>query len=199
MNFHKFISTILHPIVIPTVGVMLYFLLTTNHFISDQKFTVLSVVFIFTYLVPLFILIIFKHLKIIKTYQTKSIKERKLPVLLMVILFYLLGNTMNNTPNLRDLGLLFYATSIGLLFIYTLFYFKIKASIHLMSLGISAGFFLALSNNYSKSYLLAIIVIFILSGLLATARLKLKAHTNKEVYIGFFTGLILPIIINFYL
>lgn len=178
---------------------MLYFLLTTNHFISDQKFTVLSVVFIFTYLVPLFILIIFKHLKIIKTYQTKSIKERKLPVLLMVILFYLLGNTMNNTPNLRDLGLLFYATSIGLLFIYTLFYFKIKASIHLMSLGISAGFFLALSNNYSKSYLLAIIVIFILSGLLATARLKLKAHTNKEVYIGFFTGLILPIIINFYL
>ena len=199
MRFYKFISTILHPIVIPTVGVMLYFLISTNNFLSEQKFTVLSVVFIFTYLVPLLILILFKKLKVIKTYKTESIKERKLPVLLMVILFYLLGNTMNNAPNLRELSLLFYATSISLLFIYFLFFLKIKASIHLLSLGVSAGFFLVLSYKNSQSYLIIIIVIFILSGVLGSARLHLKAHTSKEVYIGFFLGLLSPLFLNYFL
>jgi hypothetical protein len=197
VRFYKFISTILHPIVIPTIGVMLYFILTTNHFLSDQKFTILSLVFIITYLIPLLILILFKRLNIIKTYKTESIKERKLPVALMVVLFYLLGNTMNKIANFRDLGLLFYASSIGLLCIYILFFFKIKGSIHLLSLGISAGFFMAMSSNYSQSYLIIIITIFILSGLLASARLHLKAHSNTEVYIGFFIGILAPLLINY--
>lgn len=198
MKFHKIISTILHPIVIPTIGVMLYFLLTPIQFLSDQKFAVLSSVFIFTYLAPLLILIIFKQLKIIKTYKTESIRERKLPVILMIILFYTLGFTMSKAGNLSDLSLLFYTTSIGLLFIYIFFYFNIKASIHLLSLGISAGFFLALSNNYSESYLPVVIIILILAGFLASARLHLKAHTNKEVYIGFLLGLLLPIFLNLF-
>ncbi|MHB0754739.1 hypothetical protein [Polaribacter sp. M15] len=197
MRFHKSISTILHPIVFPTIGVMLYFLLTTNNYLSNQKFAILSVVFIFTYLVPLLILILFKKLGIIKSYKTESIKERKLPVALMIVLFYLIGNTMNSATNLRDLGLLFYATSIGLLFIYILFFFKIKASIHLLSTGISAGFFMVLGHNYSQSYLIIIIIVFLLSGVIASARLHLKAHTHKEIYIGFFVGMLTPIVLNY--
>ena len=199
MKFHKFISTILHPIVIPTIGVMLYFLIIPVNFSSNQKFSVLSSVFIFTYLVPLLILVIFKQLKIIKSYKTESIGERKLPVILMIVLFYLLGNTMARTGNLMDLSLLFYATSIGLLFIYILFYFNIKTSIHLISLGIPAGFFLILGNNYNQSFLLVIITIFILSGFLASARLHLKAHNHKEIYIGFFLGLLIPIFLSYLL
>jgi hypothetical protein len=189
----------LHPIVIPTIGVMLYFLIIPVNFSSNQKFSVLSSVFIFTYLVPLLILVIFKQLKIIKSYKTESIGERKLPVILMIVLFYLLGNTMARTGNLMDLSLLFYATSIGLLFIYILFYFNIKTSIHLISLGIPAGFFLILGNNYNQSFLLVIITIFILSGFLASARLHLKAHNHKEIYIGFFLGLLIPIFLSYLL
>lgn len=199
MRFYKFISTILHPIVIPTVCVMLYFLLTPNNFLSNQKFAVLSAVFIFTYLVPLLILILFKRFKVIKSYQTESIKERKLPVALMIILFYLLGYTMKTTGNLLDLGLLFYATSIGLLFIYILFFFKIKVSIHLLSLGIPSGFFMVLSNSYSQSYLLLIIIIFVFAGLLGSARLHLKKHSHKEIYIGFLLGIVTPLVLNYFL
>ena len=189
----------MHPIVIPTVGVMLYFLLIPNNFYSNQKLTVLSLVFVVTYLIPLLILILFKKLKIIKSYKAESIKERKLPVALMIVLFYLLGSSINNIANLRELALLFYATSIGLFFVYILFFFKIKSSIHLLSLGISAGFFMVLTNNYSQSFLIIIIIIFLLSGLLASARLNLKAHTSKEIYIGFFSGVFSPIILSFIL
>lgn len=196
MNIYKFISTILHPIVIPTVGVMLYFLISPNNYYPNQKLSVLSLIFIITYLIPLLVLILFKKLKIINSYQTESIKERKLPVALMIFLFYLLGNTMNNTSNLKDLSLLFYATSVSLFIIYVLFFFKIKTSIHLLSIGISVGFFMVLSSNYTQSYILLIIAIIILAGLLGSARLHLKAHTVKEVYLGFFLGIISPIILN---
>jgi hypothetical protein len=180
----------LHPIVIPTIGVMLYFLLIPNNLTSKQKLMVLSLVFIVTYLIPLLLIVLFKKLRFIKSYKIESIKERKLPVALMVFLFYLLGTTINNVANLRDLGLLFYATSLALFIIYVLFFFRIKASVHLLSLGIFTGFFMILSNIHSKSFLIVIIILFLLAGVLATARLALKAHTSKEIYVGFFIGLL---------
>ena len=199
MRFHKIISTILHPIVVPTIGVMLYFLLISNNLMSNQKLMILSLVFVVTYLIPLLFLIVLKKVKIIKSYQTESIKERKIPVAVMIVIFYLLGNTINSIVFLRDLSLLFYATTLGLILIYLLFFFKIKTSIHLLSLGISAGFFMILSYNYSQSFLWIIIIILMLSGVLASARLHLKAHTSKEVYIGFFIGITTPILLNLFL
>lgn len=189
MQFYKYISTILHPIVIPTIGVMLYFLLIPSNLVSKQKLMVLSLVFIVTYLIPLLIIVLFKKLKIIKNYKTESIKERKLPVALMVFLYYLLGSTISNLTNLKDLGLLFYATSLALFIVYVLFFFKIKASVHLLSLGIFLGFFMVLTNIYAKPFTLVIIILFLIAGILASARLKLKAHNPKEIYIGFFVGL----------
>lgn len=190
MRFYKLLSTILHPIVIPTIGVMLYFLLIPNGFLHDEKLTILSLVFVVSYIIPLLILIILKKLKIVKTYQTESIKERKLPIALMIIVFYLLGNWFNSIADFRDLGLLFYATSLGLFLIYILFPFKIKASVHLLSFGISIGFFIVLSRIYEQSYTIVIITLLLLGGLLASARLHLKAHTPKEIYIGFFIGVL---------
>ncbi|MDD7915068.1 hypothetical protein [Polaribacter ponticola] len=199
MRIHKVISTILHPIVLPTIGVMLYFLLIPNSFRSNQKFTLLSIVFICTYLIPLLVLFVFKKFKIIKNYQTESIKERKLPVAIMIIVFYVLGNTIYNIANLRDLSMLFHASSLGLFLIYLLFNLKIKASIHLLSFGISIGFFLILSYTYNQSMLLIIIVLLFLSGILASARLHLKAHNNKEIYLGFFIGIASSLSIHFIL
>ncbi len=189
----------LHPIVIPTIGVMLYFLLIPNNFGSKQKLAVLGLIFATTYLIPLFILILFKKIKLIKSFRAETISERKIPVIVMIILFYLLGNTLQNIPNLRDLGLLFYATSLGLIFIYLFFAFKIKTSIHLLSLGISTGFFMVLGSIYSQFFLPVILVAFLLAGLLASARLHLNAHTTKEVYLGFLFGILSPFVVFYIL
>lgn len=190
MRFYKFISVIFHPIVIPTIVVMLYFLLIPTNFASNQKLTILSIVFVATYILPLLILVIFKKLKIIENYQPENIKDRKLPLAFIITLFYILGNTLDNLINLRDLGLLFYATSLGLFLVYMLFYFKVKASIHLFSLGVSIGFFMILSNLYVQSFVIIFSVLFLIAGLLASARLNLKAHSTKEIYMGFFLGIL---------
>ena len=105
----------------------------------------------------------------------------------MIVLFYLLGNTLYRISFVRDLGTLFYATSLGLSIIYLLFIFKLKTSIHLLSIGIAIGYFLLLSQIFNMSFLPLILLLILISGLLASSRLHLKAHTPKEVYLGFYS------------
>ena len=199
MKFYKFISVMLHPIVIPTLGVILYFMFIQNSFNSTQKFGVLGLIFASTYIIPLLLLILFKRFKLINSFNAESIKERKIPIAVMIVLFYLLGNTLYGIPNLMDLGVLFYATTLGLVIIYILFAFKLKTSLHLMSLGVTTGFFYLLQNVYNQNLILVIIAALILSGILGSARLNLKAHTQKEVYLGFILGFVSPSIIFYIL
>ncbi|MDG1404556.1 hypothetical protein [Polaribacter sp.] len=159
----------------------------------------MSLVFVASYLIPLLGLIILKKIRFIKNFQTESIKERKLPIALMTIVFYFLGNSLITIPNLRDLGFLFYTTSLGLFIIYILYNFKIKASVHLLSFGICIGFFMVLSRYYAQSFTITIIVTILLSGLLASARLNLKKHTTREIYIGFFIGVFSSFSLNYFL
>lgn len=189
-KFYKIISVVFHPIVVPTIGVLLYFILIPSSYPSNLKLTLLSLIFIMTYLVPLLILILFKKLKLIESFNAHTIKERKLPVAMMIVLFYLLGNTIANIGAMRDISLLFYATSGALMLLYVFFIFKIKTSIHLLSLGISTAFFLIIDINNSSSFPLVIILNILIAGIVANARLYLKAHEPSEVYIGFFMGFI---------
>lgn len=199
MLFYKYISIILHPVVIPTIGVMLYFLVIPGTYFSNQKFTILSYVFILTYLIPLFMMIFLKRLKLIKSYRTESVNERKLPVILMIFLFYILANSLESILLLKDLSLLFYASSFGLAMLFIFLFRDFKMSIHLLALGISTGFFIALSDKYGQSFLLVIMALIIISGFLASARLHLKAHSVKEVFSGFFTGILAVMAIYLYL
>tara|TARA_B110001454_G_scaffold212301_1_gene228960 strand:+ start:1427 stop:2026 length:600 start_codon:yes stop_codon:yes gene_type:complete len=199
VKFYKFISVILHPIVIPTIGVILYFILIPNSLSSKQRLTVLGLIFVTTYITPLAILIIFKRLKLIKSFKADTIRERKIPIAIMIVLFYLLGNTLKEIPSLRDLGLLFYATTLGLVWIYILFAFKLKTSIHLLSLGVTTGFFFVLNGIYNKKLILVILCAIIISGILASARLHLKAHKQIEVYIGYILGFFSPIVVFYFL
>ena len=161
MRFHKIISTVLHPIVIPTMGVLLYFIFVSHTIPKNQQFLLLSLVFGVTYIVPLLTLVLLKALNFIEDFQVKTIKERRFPVIFMIILFFLLGDILVKNPALRDLGFLFYGTALSLFCIYLLFYFNIKSSLHLVSMGNAVSFFLIISTIHNSS-MLPVIMILIL-------------------------------------
>ena len=190
LKFHKFISVILHPIVIPTIGVILFLLITPVEIKKERQYLLISIVFFCTYVVPIISLIILKSLGFINSFQVESIKERKIPLFIMLILFYILGKFLINIPDFTELGMLFFGTNISLALIYLLFLIQIKSSLHIMSLSSALGFFLLYGNLHSKSVLPIAIVIILLTGVLASSRLQLKAHNHKEIYFGFFIGLI---------
>jgi hypothetical protein len=195
MKFHKFISTILHPIVLPTLGVFLYFVFVSQSFEKRLQLIVLGLVFALTYVVPVLLLLFLRNFGFIKDFQVSTIKERRFPVIFMIFLLYFLGNTIIQIPTIRNLGILFYGTSLSLTCIYLLFSVKLKSSLHLVSMGNMIGFFLIMTNINSLSMLPIIILLILLSGILASSRLYLKAHTPVELLIGFSLGIICQFIV----
>lgn len=204
MRIHNFISIIFHPMVVPTVGVFLYFLFIPSNLYQGQKIAVLGLVFATTFLIPLCILFLLKSIKIIHSFKVFSIRERKVPIGVMIFLFYVLGNkfqimSMHTGSNLLDLAILFYGTALGLFLLYIFFFFKIKTSVHLLSIGISTSFFLLLHNVYSFNFLWVVIICVICSGIVSSARLHLNAHTCLEVYLGYLLGFFSPILLYYVL
>ncbi|MDB4236994.1 hypothetical protein N9810_02715 [Flavobacteriaceae bacterium] len=195
MKFHKFISTILHPIVLPTLGVFLYFVFVSQSFEKRLQLIVLGLVFALTYVVPVLLLLFLRNFGFIRDFQVSTIKERRFPVIFMIFLLYFLGNTIIQIPTIRNLGILFYGTSLSLTCIYVLFSVKLKSSLHLVSMGNMIGFFLIMTNLNSLSMLPIIILLVLLSGILASSRLYLKAHTPVELLIGFSLGIVCQFIL----
>lgn len=190
MRFHKFISVILHPMVIPTIGTFLFLLLTPDIISKQRQYLLISIIFFATYVVPLLSLFVLKTLGLINSFQVHSIKERKLPLFVMLVIFYVLGRLLINIPLFKELGVLFYGTNIALVIIYLFFFLKIKASLHIMSMASFLGFFLIFSSIHSINILPIAAIIVLLTGILASSRLYLKAHTHREIYLGFFIGII---------
>ena len=195
MKFHKFISTILHPIVLPTLGVFIYFLFVSQSFEKRLQLIVLGLVFTLTYLLPLLMLLLLKKFRFIKDFQVSTIKERRFPIIFMMLLLYFLGNSIIQIPTIRNLGILFFGTSLSLTCIYVLFSLKLKSSLHLVSMGNMIGFFLIMTNINNLSMLPIIILLILLSGILASSRMYLKAHTPIELLIGFSLGIICQFIV----
>lgn len=189
LRFYKLISTLLHPIVIPTLGTLLFLSITPEVISIKRQYLLLAIVFIATYIVPLITLLVLKTLGVIKSFKVTTIKERKTPLFSLLIVFYLLGKFFYNIPVFEELGLLFYGTTIAIVVVYFLFFFNIKTSLHIMSMGSVIGFFLIFGNLYSISILPIVVVLIFLTGVLASARLHLKAHTPLEISVGFFVGL----------
>ncbi len=192
MRWHKFISTILHPIVMPTIGILIYFIFTPIYLDRKQQLSLLAVVFIATYIIPLLLLILLKSIGYIKSFQVHTINERRIPIFFMMTLLFILGKFFAEISTIRELSYLFFGVVFGLGIIYLLFLAEIKASLHLLSIGAAIGFFLLFQQLQNINTLPIVIVLIFLSGLLAASRLYLKAHTVKEVYIGFFIGICSP-------
>ena len=189
MRFHKLISVLLHPIVIPTIGIVCFLALTKDRIPEQVAYFLLGLIFLTTYLVPLLFLFILKRLNLIKNFQVSTIGERKIPLFFMLVIFTVLGSNLIQIPMFQSLGILFHGTNLALIVVYILFFFKIKTSLHVISMSSLFMFFLIYCTRQGTNALPVIIPLLLLTGLLGSSRLNLKAHAPKEVYIAFFVGI----------
>ncbi len=187
--FNKLISYTLHPIIFPTIGTLFYFILTPQYFTGTQKNIILLLVFVSTYFLPLLMLLFLKRFDLISSYQLKSIKERKSPIIFLLVLSLMMGRLLLNTGIAAPLAYSFFGGSIALLITFLLFFKDIKTSLHTMGIGSLIGFVMVLSIEFRIDYTFLISILFILFGFLATSRLYLKAHKPSEVYIGLILGI----------
>lgn len=194
-KFYRFISYFFHPINFSIVGAILYFLLLPKYIFKPQEHTILIVIFLITYLFPLILLLLLKHFKMINSYHMETIEERKFPTLLFISITFITGNWLYKSTIVDLLSLFYFGYGICLVISYLLLHFKLKMSLHAAAIGGLLGFLFFFSNYYKINLLILLGCLFILSGLITTARLKLKAHKLREVFLGYLIGISTQIIV----
>ncbi len=186
--FNRLISSLLHPIIFPLVGSSLYLFSIPYYITKPYKLTILLVVFIGSYLLPILLLYLFKKLQLIQSFHLPTVEERKFPILFFAFLAILIGKMLFKIALVNDLAVYFIAGGFAMLLVYLFLFKQIKVSIHTLGIGGLIGFIIQLSYTYHQNFLLPLVFLFLIFGLIAKARISLQAHNFNEVILGFVLG-----------
>ena len=196
----KSISYIFHPLLMPFLGVVFYFSKSPRFIpLPIIKAKVFSIALL-TICLPILLFFVLKTLRKVKSVDMATSKERIIPLIINCVIIFFIVQRVLPSNEIIELYYFFIGILLSTLSCLMLALLNFKVSIHMIA---SAGvllFFIALSIHFNININGTIAFFFIILGAIATSRLHLNAHTNIELIIGFFVGLIPQLIlINYWL
>ena len=186
----KSISYVLHPLIMPLLGVLFYFSKTPRFIPENIVNAKIFSTILLTMILPILVYYLLKTLKKVDSIYLKNTNERKLPLLINAFIISLVILRVFTSNEIKELYYFFIGILVSTLVCFVLAVFKVKASIHMLA---ASGFFmfaLALSINFKININGTIALMMVLLGAIATSRLHLKAHTYPELIIGSLIGII---------
>ena len=191
MRFAQIISIFGHPLFMPVYAMVLIF--EFNPYIDLQipknvQVIVLTILTIFTILLPHLTAIILHKLGVVKSIYMNTAEERKWPFLLSVLWYYLGFELLTNVSLPASLYLLMIG-AITVILIAHFITLRWKISVHMLGVGGVIGAMIGLSQRFQFNHFYIIIVLFFVAGLIGYARLKTNSHNYRQVYAGFVLGI----------
>lgn len=147
-----------------------------------------------TLFLPLFVVALCKALGFVTSFQLRSQKDRIIPYIACTIFYFWTYFAFKREAvappffNAFFLGV-FLAIVIGMVANT-----YVKISMHTIGWGGVVGFLLMLMIGMNMNISLVLMVAFLITGIVGTARLILGAHTPAEIYAGFILGIISQLI-----
>ncbi len=193
--FLKTASYIFHPLLMPLLGTILYFIVTPRYLELELVRTKLLAITIITILIPIVIFFLLKNIRVVETIYLKDVKERKFPLMIQCILLLLIIKMVFDPFDDREIyyyfvGILF-STFSALLMVF----FKLKVSLHQMGVAGILMFLIGLSAHFKINLLVTISFFLFVNGWVASSRLNSDAHTYPELGIGLLLGALPQIIL----
>ncbi|MGF1558148.1 MAG: hypothetical protein ACFCUL_03595 [Flavobacteriaceae bacterium] len=188
--FLKAISYLFHPLFIPIAGTVAYFLITPKYSTVEIQSGNLLPIFILTVIIPTISYLILRNLGMVKTVNLTDLKERRYPLyisilLLLMVVYKVIPNNFTIELHYYFIGLIA-ATFATLLLLFLNF----KSSLHLTGMGSLLMYLICLSVHFEINITLALSLVILITGLVATSRIYLRSHTNAELLIGFSIGIL---------
>lgn len=193
--FLKAASYIFHPLLMPLMGTLLYFVVTPRYLEPQLMRANLFGIAIITLFIPIVVFFLLKNLGVVDTIYLKDVKERKFPLMIQCILLLLIIKMIFDPYDDPELyyffvGLLFSAFSALVMVL-----FKMKVSLHQMGVASILMFLVGLSAHFKINLLVTISFFLFVNGWVASSRLNSDAHTYPELGIGFLLGVIPQLIL----
>jgi hypothetical protein len=190
-----FFSYAFHPIFVPLLGTLFYILFNEDYYSKEQHYLLVFQVIIITIFLPMSFFYLLKTFGKIDSIMMSEINQRKIPLLLQVFLTFILLKQSITIERFPELFYFFLGGFITTIIAFLLLFVKIKASIHMMGMSILTFFVIGLSVHIQINIIYTIATLIALTGLIASSRLYMKAHTLNELIIGYFCGMIPQIIL----
>lgn len=182
-------SYILHPIFISMYATLFYLFCKGDIFTNQEKYYVLFQILIITILVPILFFMLLRSTGHVKSVMIHETSQRKIPLILQCFLYILLVKRSIVIMRYPELHFFFLGALFSTILALIVSFFKIKASLHMMAISGFTVFVIGLSIHLQMQnpYWTALMVF--LTGIVASSRLVMEAHTNKELLIGLALGI----------
>lgn len=196
----KFLSYLFHPLFTSfyvVVALLLVHPSIKGRIESIYFLQICLLLFLSLVAIPLLSIYVVYKSGYLHSYQMHHRKERIIPFLFISIMMFIISYKLIENSGLEIVGWWILSAGLALLLSIPILYFWMKPSAHVMPLSAGVALFLHEGFEWYSNDLihLATVTVLIL-GLVASARLYLKAHKPVELLIGTILGIlvILPFI-----
>ncbi len=127
-----------------------------------------------------------------------DVKTRRLPYLFTFLLYTAFSILFSyKFRNLKEISICLFSISFCLLLVFIISLFW-KISAHMVGIsGVLGAIFTFIIKNELSQLFIPFILLLILTGIIAAARLKLNAHNPYQIIGGFLLGFFISISITF--
>jgi hypothetical protein len=192
----RIVSIVFHPLLLATYLFSLFILLfpvALEPLKSEGHLTFLLLIFCVTFVLPALNVGMFRMMGTIKTLEMRERRERILPFIFISILYIGVTYLFYTKPRIgfHDNLLKFLIIIDALVLVATLTTFFYKISVHSLAAWGMLGILIPLNKVLEDNTLFyPTLVIIVITGAIMSARLKLNAHTPREVMFGSILGLL---------
>ena len=188
--FLKVITYIFHPLFIPLAGTLAYFMITPRYTPPEFQSGNILPIFILTVIIPIIAFLILKNVGVISAVFMPNVSERRYLLyigisLLLMVVYKVIPNNYAAELHYFFVGLI--AATFGSI---VLLFFNFKSSIHLMGMGSLFMYLVCLSVHFEINITIALSLIILATGLVASSRLYLRSNGRAALLVGFFLGVI---------
>lgn len=188
------ISVVFQPLLMPTLvfGLILFAVPPATTIPEEVKLGLFYLIVLSTLCIPMVTIIGLRMSGMVKSLHMSERKDRMLPFLITCVFFlmtsYFLYQKSELDPILwQGLGIITFAVIV--LTVITVFW---KISAHMIGVGGLVAVVIVLGGAFSNfKVLYPLLLVLGLSGVVASSRLYLNAHSPLEIYVGFFTGFLI--------
>lgn len=185
----QLVSVLFHPLLMPVYGLLIIFTCPAlyGYLPFQVKKIILFIVIINNVLIPLMMITYFRFRNLISTWTIGNRKERILP-LVTTTMFYAFTVYLIYRFHIPLFIKSFIICSAALVLAVTIITFWFRISLHATACGAITALVMILSFRMQISLTWMLIVVILVSGLVMSSRLWLKAHTPSEIWAGFLLG-----------
>ena len=198
--FLKIIAYLFHPIFIPIEGTLIYYLVTRKYASLEMQVGNLLPIFILTVVIPIICFLILRNMGIVNSIFMPTIKERKYPLYIGLILLFMIVYKVIPYNYAPELYYYFIGLILALFTSLLLLLIHFKSSMHMMGIGSLSMYLIALSIHFQINISFSISILILLIGIVASSRLYFKAHSKLELLVGLTLGVMSQFLtINYWL